>query len=100
MKEWPPIHRRLVIPRPMPKLSTEEANRTYCSECGAAAGQPCLYLLTNNLNHPLSTSPRILAERARVSTPTRRPHNSRHYHPAYRLRLWLTEHAHILWETP
>jgi hypothetical protein len=82
----------------IPRLSSAEAYQTYCRECGALPGQQCTYLATVNLKHPFTTSPRVLALRELIDKPTLRPHNSRYHHPAYRLRQWLGQHAHILTE--
>lgn len=82
----------------LPRLTHTDAEQTYCSTCGAMPGHPCTFVLTGNLRHPGSTSRWVLADRARVGTPTSRPHAVRHRHPLRRLHLWLQEYGPILWE--
>lgn len=70
------------------RLTREQALLTYCRQCDARPGSPCVYI-----DHLLS-KPEL------IGTPTERPHNTRFVHPHRRLQLWLRDNATIFWENP
>jgi hypothetical protein len=73
-----------------------EAITRYCPTCGAAPGDPCVYLPVARDDEWVSSKTR-LARIALTGTPTRIPHGKRGWPEELRLREWLRANGAILW---
>ena len=85
-------------------MTSELAYAQPCPLCGAAPGQPCRYVLTDNLAGKYISSPQVKALRDRVGMPTERPHNARYtaaknariaQDTYYKMQDWLRENWEI-----